>query len=243
MLPCLRIWRARAPFEMADRRPSGLKRQLDWLWDTVCSLHGVGGGTGGGTPGPQGPAGPRGPAGDRGPEGPQGPPGNDGAPGPRGAAGPQGPSGAKGDKGDQGEQGTPGAAGADGVAGAIGPAGPQGQKGDTGSTGPAGPSRHSGSARHSRPSRGRRRSYWHDYLRLRGGRRWHDYQLTSKATVNKLTGEIHAAALAAAIVTFRVAVGDHDQPPQRRHHWILSDQRASDRRWSASIARNTSAAS
>jgi hypothetical protein len=134
---CLRTWGVVAHSDMG-RRPNGLFRQLENLWNKVDVLET--GGTGGtGTQGPAGPTGPQGPIGETGPEGPQGPPGNDGAQGPQGVPGPAGDTGPKGDKGDQGDSGPSGADGSAGADGAAGPTGPQGPKGDTGNTGPQGP--------------------------------------------------------------------------------------------------------
>lgn len=122
-------------------RPTGLLRQLDWLWSSVCALQS--GGTGG--TGAQGPPGPTGP---EGPPGATGPAGENGEQGIQGEIGPAGPKGDKGDRGDVGPQGPAGSDGADGpqgaagpqgTAGAAGPTGPKGDTGNTGATGPAGP--------------------------------------------------------------------------------------------------------
>jgi len=152
---------------MTHRRPVGLKRQLDRLWEATEAAPG-GSGTIGpkgdkGDPGDTGPAGPTGPAGapgqqgttgttglkgDTGNTGPQGLKGDSGNIGPQGDQGPIGLTGPKGDKGDKGDPGNTGPQGETGpqgptgaasnVAGPQGQTGPQGIKGDTGDQGPQG---------------------------------------------------------------------------------------------------------
>jgi len=156
------------------RRPTGLLRQLDCLWDYFVS-----GGGGSGGVGPQGPPGADGDSayevavanGFQGSEtawlaslkGDKGDPGQDGAdstvPGPKGDRGDVGPAGSPGSDGNDGQNGVDGADGAsayevavaNGFVGTVGQwlaslVGAKGDKGDRGDTGLTGPAGSDGAA-------------------------------------------------------------------------------------------------